>query len=99
MPRPHKTVHVVPPSQSSAQYQGVVRKYQATTGRIYIKKIERVENRHLYKTYMVREQKMDRAIGGNSERQLFHRTGAENITGFNTHGFNRSFFGANGESL
>ena len=99
MPRPDMTVHLVPLSQSSSQYQGVVRKFQATTSGINIKRIEQIQNPLLYKCYKMRKQKMDRDIGGNSERQLFHGTAAKNIALINTQGFNRSFSGVHGESL
>lgn len=97
MPRPDMTVHLVPLSQSSSEYQDVVRRFQTTGGGVNIVKIERVQNPHLYQSYMVRKQKMDKDIGGNSERQLFHGTQSKNITHINTQGFNRSFCGANGE--
>ncbi|KAL9963046.1 hypothetical protein ACROYT_G032209 [Oculina patagonica] len=96
MPRPDMTVHLVPLSQTSSEYQDVVRRFQTTGGGANIVKIERVQNPHLYKSYMVRKQKMDKDIGGNSELQLFHGTQSKNITHINTQGFNRSFCGANG---
>ena len=99
MPRPDMTVHMVTLSPTSSEYQDVVRKFQATTGGINIQRIERIQNPHLYKSYMVRKQKMDKDTGGNSERQLFHGTDAKNIGHINTQGFNRSFCGAHGESL
>lgn len=61
-----------------------------------IQKIERIQNPHLYKQYMLRKQKMDEDNGGNSERQLFHGTDAKNIRAINAQGFNRSFCGAHG---
>ena len=97
MPRPDMTVHTVPLSPSSSEYQDVVRKFQATAGGVNILKIERIQNPHLYKSYMVRKQKMDKDTGGNSERQLFHGTDGKNITHINTQGFNRSFCGAHGK--
>ncbi|XP_078382384.1 uncharacterized protein LOC144665083 [Oculina patagonica] len=96
MPRPDMTVHLVPLSQTSSEYQDVVRKFQATGGGVNIVKIERVQNPHLYQSYMVRKQKMDNDIGGNSERQLFYGTDVKNITCINRQGFNRSYCGAQG---
>ena len=98
MPRPDMTVHTVPLSQDSSEYQDVVRKFQATACGTNIVKIERIQNPHLYKSYMVRKQKMDKDSGGNSELQLFHGTDGKNISHINTQGFNRSFCGAHGES-
>ena len=99
MPSHDSTVHKVPLHPSSPEYQDVVRKFQATAGALNIQKIERVQNPHLYQSYMVRKQKMDKDTGGNSERQLFHGTDAKNINHINTQGFNRSFCGAHGKSV
>ena len=99
MPNDDTTVHLVPLSKSSPEYKDVTRKIQATTGGVNIRKIERVQNPHLYQCYMVRKQKMGKDIGGNSERQLFHGTDANNVSAINTQGFNRSLCGANGRLL
>ena len=90
------TVQLLP---SSSEYQDVLRKMQATVGAVHVQKIERVQNPHLYQSYMVRKQKIDKDNGGNSERQLFHGTDGKNISHINAQGFNRSFCGAHGESL
>ena len=76
-----------------------MRKFLATASGVNIQKIERIQNPHLYQCYMVRKQKMDRDIGGNSERQLFHGTDAKNVSHINTQGFNRSLSGVHGKSL
>ena len=99
MPGHDSTVHRVPLLPGSPEYQDVVRKFQATAGALNIQKIERVQNPHLYQSYMVRKQKMDKDTRGNNERQLFHGTVAKNVNNINTQGFNRSFCGANGKSL
>ena len=88
MPRPDATVHTVKLRPGSSEYQDVKRKFQATASGVNIQKIERVQNPHLYQSYMVRKQKMDKDIGGNSERQLFHGTDAEKVSHSNTQGFN-----------
>ena len=97
MPNANMTVHTVPLSQSSSEYQDVLRKVKATAGAVSIQKIERIQNPHLYQSYTVRKQKMDKDLGRNSERQLFHTTPAKNVNHINTQGFNRSFCGANGK--
>ena len=97
MPSADMTVHLVPLSQSSTEYQDVLRKFQATAGGVNIQKIERIQNPHLYQSYTVRKQKMDKDIEGNSERQLFHGTDSKNVSHINTQGFNRSFCGAHGK--
>ena len=97
MPSPNTTVHKVSLSQSSTEYQDVLRKIQATAGGVNIQKIERIQNPHLYQSYMVGKQKMDKDLGGNSERKLFHGTDSKNVTQINAQGFNRSFCGAHGK--
>lgn len=93
MPRPDMTVHTVTLSPGSPEYQKVASKFQATAGRERIQKIERVQNPHLYKQYMVLKQKVDKDNGGNNERQLFHGTDAKNIRAINTQGFDKNFHG------
>ena len=97
MPRPDMEVHTVTLAPVSSEYQSVLSKFQATARGMHIQKIERIQNPHLYKQYMVRKQKMDKDNGGNNERQLFHGTDARNISAINTQGFNRSFCGAHGK--
>ena len=96
MPSADMTVHKVPLSKRSFEYKDVTAKVQATAGVLNIQKIERIQNPHLYQSYMVRKQKVEKDIGGNSERQLFHGTDAENVSHINTQGFNRNFCGAHG---
>ena len=91
------TVHLVGLIPGSPEYQGVVQQVQVTGGNVNIKSIQRVQNPHLYQTYMVRKQKMDKDNGGqNNERTLFHGTASANVVKINTQGFNRSFAGAHG---
>ena len=99
MPHPGRTVHLVPLAPGSSEYQTVASKFQLTAQGFNIQKIERVQNPHLYQSYVVRKQKMDQDNGGNNEQQLFHGTDAKNVTALNTQGFNRSFCGANGRCL
>ena len=94
---PSEIVHKVQLLPRSSEDQDVLRKMQATTGTINVQKIERVQNSHLYQSYMVRKQKMDKDTGGSSERQLFHGADAKNVGHINTQEFNRSFFGVHGE--
>ena len=97
MPSADMTVHTVQLSKSSTEYKDVMRKFQTTVSGVNIQKIERIQNPHLYQCYMVRKQKMDKEIGGDYERQLFHGTDAKNVSHINTQGFNRSFCGAHGK--
>ena len=97
MPPSEMDVHKVQLLPGSSEYQDVLGKMQATTGAISVQRIERVQNPHLYQSYMVRKQKMDKDTGGKSERQLFHGTDAKNVSHINTQGFNRSFCGVHGK--
>ena len=97
MPQSDMTVHTVPLMPGSAEYLAVVRKVHATASNVQIKRIERIQNPHLYQSYMVRKQKMDKDNGGNNERQLFHGTKGSNVKAINTQGFNRSLCGQNGK--
>ena len=97
MPSANMTVHTVELSPSSSVYQAVLLRFQATVDGVNILKIERIQNPHLFQCYMVRKQKMDKDLGRNSERQLFHGTEAKNISHINTQGFNRSFCGTHGK--
>lgn len=71
--------------------------FQATVPGMNILKIERIQNPVLFRGYMVKKQKIDKDVGGNGERQLFHGTDGTNITKINTQGFNRSYAGKHGE--
>ena len=97
MPSTNMTVHKVELSPSSSEYQAVLSKFQTSAGGVNIHKIERIQNPHLYQCYMVRKQKMDKELGRNNERQLFHGTDAKNVSHINTQGFNRSLCGTHGK--
>ena len=99
MPGHDSTVHKVRLHPRSLEYRGVVRKFQATAGALKIQKIERIQNPHLYQSYMIKKQNMDKDTGGNSERELFHGTDTKNVNHINAQGFNRSFCGAHGKSV
>ena len=91
-----KTVLLVPVLPGSSEYRRVASKVFLTTLAVNIQKIERIQNPHLYHSYVVRKQKIDQDNGGNNERQLFHGTKGENVKAINTQGFNRRFCGQNG---
>ena len=98
MPHPNTTVHTVQLSSDSSEYQDVMDKLQATASTLNVQKIERIQNPHLYQTYMLKKQKMDQDNGGvESERQLFHGTRGENVSCINAQGFNRNFCRLHGE--
>ena len=97
MPRVDMTVHTVELSPRSPEYEAVLHRFQATASAVNINKVERIQNPHLYRGYMVRKQKMDKDLGRNSERQLFHGTDSKHVSHINAQGFNRSLCGANGK--
>ena len=97
MPSVDMTVHKVELSSSSPEYQSVLFRFQATAVAVNIHKIERIQNPHLFQCYMVRKQKMDKDLGGNSERRLFHGTDSKHVSHINAQGFNRSLYGVNGK--
>ena len=94
------TVHSANLCQSSLEFQDVSLKFhRSVKGSVVISSIERIQNPHLYQTYQLRKEKMDKDNGGDNERQLFHGTIPENVVLINTQGFNRSFSGVNGKNF
>lgn len=87
------TVHAVNLAPTSVEYQAVATTFYQTVGNYSISGIERIQNPHLYQSYQLRKQKMDKDNGGNNERQLFHGTSPDNVSKINSQGFNRSFSG------
>ena len=92
------TVHSVELSPTSTEYKYVAGRFHQTLSQVAIVSIERIQNPHLYQTYQLRKEKMDKDNGGNNERQLFHGTNPDSVTKINTQGYNRSFSGLNGKS-
>jgi hypothetical protein len=67
---------------------------------IVFSKIERIQNPLLFKQYVIRKEEMDRANPGKqNERTLWHGTSADALTSINETGFNRSYFGKNGQCV
>ena len=65
---------------------------------VSLSKIERVQNPHLYRAYMLRKEKMDADNGSTeNELRLFHGTHPKNVKAISTLGFNRSYCGVNGK--
>ena len=93
------TVHPVRLSPTSREYQDVASNFHQTASSVAIVSIERIQNPHLFQSYQLRKEKMDRDNGGNNERQLFHGTNPDSVTKINTQGFNRSFSVLNGKAI
>lgn len=92
-----KEVHLEQLVPGSPEYQDVICKVQATVAGVNILKIERIQNPALYQAYIVKKDKLDKIVNGNTEKQLFHGTDGKNIPKINTQGFNRSLAGKNGK--
>lgn len=55
MPSSDMTVHTVTLAPGSSEYQNVASKFRVTGGGMQIQEIERIQNPHFYKQYMVRK--------------------------------------------
>ena len=51
----HEKVSLVTLNTNSIEYQDVVRQFQATVPNVNVKKIERVQNPELYRTFKVKQ--------------------------------------------
>ena len=93
-------VRVVLLSPGGAEYERVAAKFRSGGVSANVIRIERIQNPLLYKSYVVRKQRMDKENSGrNNELELWHGARGQNIKSINTHGFNRSFCGVNGKPL
>ena len=97
-PNPNMRVHKVPLDPGSQEHQNVERKFQATASALKVVKIERVQNKYLYRAYMAMKQKMDKDVKGSNERMLFHGTDGKNVGKIMSDGFNRSLSGVHGKN-
>lgn len=95
------TLDLMPPCQgivklspASREYQDVAVKFKQTAGPVAIVSIERIQNPHLYQTYQLRKEKMDKDNEGSNESQLFHGTSPDRVATINTQGFKTSFAGS-----
>ncbi|XP_036404127.1 protein mono-ADP-ribosyltransferase PARP14-like [Megalops cyprinoides] len=80
----------------SKEFKDVENDFRETCRDLKIKKIERVQNATLWKSYQIRKKNLDDKNGhSNNERQLFHGTNVDTIPKINTNGFNRSYAGKN----
>ncbi|WAQ95722.1 PAR14-like protein [Mya arenaria] len=65
---------------------------------IQVVKIERIQNRLLYKQYMAKKKQMEQKLGSGTkiERKVWHGTTADVIPSIINNGFNRSYCGLHG---
>ena len=88
--------------QNSQEFMDVSAKFTSTSGgQIHtgnIVKIERIQNPHLYKSYLAKKESMEKTAGQAhvNELELFHGTSPNSVVEINESGFNRSFAGVNG---
>ncbi|KAG7465334.1 hypothetical protein MATL_G00175290 [Megalops atlanticus] len=89
-------VKLVELGADSKEFKNVENDFRETCRDLKIKKIERVQNATLWKSYQIRKKNLDDKNGhSNNERQLFHGTSVDTNPKINTHGFNRSYAGKN----
>ena len=97
-------VHCVPLNNTSPEFASVSAKFCNSSGNQInsgnIVKIERIQNPHLYMSYLAKKESMEKTAGKNkiNELDLFHGTNPNSVSEINENGFNRSFAGVNGES-
>ncbi|KAI4900851.1 hypothetical protein NFI96_003772 [Prochilodus magdalenae] len=87
----------VPVNPGSQEYTGVEKEFRSTGLSNQILNIERVQNKTLWRSYMIQKKHLDdKNKHKNNERKLFHGTGSENIDKIDDRGFNRSYAGMHG---
>lgn len=93
------TVYLCNLSQTSPEYQNVSTQFYSTGGSGTIDMIQRIQNPHLYRQYMVRKMAIDKQnVGIKNEMELFHGTSWNKLDDINKTNFNRNFCGeAHGE--
>ncbi|NXQ57750.1 PAR14 polymerase, partial [Anthoscopus minutus] len=90
----NERLKIVELKPDSREYKDVQERFLQTCQSFKIEKIERVQNRYLWKSYQIKKCEMDKKNGSrNNERLLFHGTSQESLTFINNHGFNRSYAG------
>ncbi|XP_028992073.1 poly(ADP-ribose) polymerase family member 14-related sequence 1 [Betta splendens] len=86
---------VVPINAGTQEYNEVVNLFKATCPRTVIK-VERIQNRGMWKGLLVKKYDMEQRNGHlNNMRRLFHGTCHTTVDWINKYGFNRSYAGKN----
>ncbi|XP_019506502.1 PREDICTED: poly [ADP-ribose] polymerase 14 [Hipposideros armiger] len=89
-------VSLVELQPGNAEYDTVAKEFNQTCSHFKIKKIERIQNPRLWRSYMIQKKVMDdKNKHIRNERQLFHGTDADSLPHVNQLGFNRSYAGKN----
>ncbi|KAM5276355.1 protein mono-ADP-ribosyltransferase PARP14 [Hipposideros larvatus] len=89
-------VSLVELQPGNAEYDTVAKEFNQTCSHFKIKKIERIQNPRLWRSYMIQKKVMDdKNKHIRNERQLFHGTDAGSLPHVNQLGFNRSYAGKN----
>ncbi|NWY71793.1 PAR14 polymerase, partial [Erithacus rubecula] len=93
-PVDNERVKIVELKPDSREYKDVQERFLQTCQSLKIEKIERVQNRYLWKNYQIKKCEMDKKNGKrNNEKFLFHGTSQESLALINDRGFNRSYAG------
>ncbi|XP_063788864.1 protein mono-ADP-ribosyltransferase PARP14-like [Pseudophryne corroboree] len=88
-------VKVVPISPGTKHYTDVEAQFRNTCA-MKIIKIERIQNKHLWKNYQIKKESINSKNNStNNEQQLFHGTNANTVDTVTHNGFNRSYAGKN----
>jgi hypothetical protein len=86
-------------TQRSEEYKKVENAFKASASNRIIR-IERIQNKVLYKLFNVKSKAMEEKYGSDfpgKEPWLFHGTSCDNVEKINAGGLNRSFAGKNGD--
>ncbi|MFT7809774.1 poly ADP-ribose polymerase 14-like [Arapaima gigas] len=95
-PMNHSEIKLIELKTDSKEFQEVNDMFVATCSNFTVKKIERIQNTSLWKSYQIKKRQIDEKNNhSNNEKQLFHGTSVDSIQKINAHGFNRSFCGKN----
>lgn len=88
-------------SEDSQEYKAVEEKFlRSLSGKVVIKKIQRIQNPSMFNSYMLRKQTMDEKNGTiDNELELFHGTKPDSVKEINVQGFNRSLCGVHGAAF
>ncbi|NXX29663.1 PAR14 polymerase, partial [Nicator chloris] len=90
----NEQLKIVELKPDSREYKDVQERFLQTCQSLKIEKIERVQNRYLWKNYQIKKCEIDKKNGNrNNERLLFHGTSEKSVTFINKGGFNRSYAG------
>ena len=83
----------------STEYKKVENAFKASSPKLTIDSVRRIQNKAIYKLYNVKREAMEEKYGRNfdgKEKMLFHGTSYENVEKINAGGLNRNYAGTHG---